>query len=795
MTVIASAAPTAPEASAGLTTQQAKSLLTQYGENAVAIEKPHPLRALLGKFWGPISWMLEAAVILELVLHKPFEAVVIGALLVFNAVLSLLQEGRAGRAVAMLRQKLTIQVHVRRDGAWQTLPSSALMPGDLVHLGMGDLVAADVHLVDGHVLIDQSAVTGESEPVEAGTGADAFMGSLIKRGEATGLVTATGSRSSYGKTAEIVQTAGAKGHLQGMIFGIVRSLILGDIALAAVLLLYALVTHLPLREVVPFCLILLVASVPAALPAMFTLSAALGTQELAKRGVLVSRLAAIEEAAAMDVLATDKTGTLTRNELSLSAVQPVSSHTEEEVLRFALLASDDATKDPIDLAILTAAKDRKIATAGFDRQKFVPFDPATKRSEATVRHGADTLRVAKGAPAVIAALTADKNPLWLKDAEALAAKGFRVLAVAAGPEKALASVGLIALLDAPREDAAALVKSLKDLGLRVLMVTGDGPATAATVAAQVGITGPLCPPERLHTDLDAAAQDCDVFAGIFPEDKIHLVEALQKAGHVLGMTGDGVNDAPALKQAEVGIAVASATDVAKAAASAVLTNPGLGDVVAAVETSRRIYQRMLTYTLNKIIKTLEISLFLTLGVLLTHSLIITPLLMILLLFANDFVTMSIATDNVSFSKRPERWDVRSLFLTALPLSFLSLLLSVGVLMAGRVLLHLSPVQMQTLVFLTLVFNGQGMVYLVRERSHLWRSCPSRWLLLSSAAAVAIVSLLANFGLLVAPLAPAVVGGLLLLTLLYLFGVDFLKILLFQHFGVHADSSPLGGTLG
>lgn len=773
----------------GLSQDEAAKRLIQYGQNAVAVEKLHPLRDLMSKFWGAIPWMLEAAVVLELILHKWVEAAVIGGLLLFNAVLSLMQEHQAQKAVALLRTRLTIQVRVRRDKEWKTVPAGDLVPGDIIHLGMGDFVAADIRLMDGTVLVDLSAITGESKPLEAGAGAEAFMGSLIKRGEGTGMVIATGSRSSYGKTAEIVQTAGAKGHLQEMIFGIVRSLILVDAALVAVLLAYAYFTHLPLRDMVPFCLILLVASVPAALPAVFTLAAALGTQELAKRGVLVSRLAAIEDAAAMDVLATDKTGTLTKNELSLSSVSAFPTRTEEETLRFALLASDEATKDPIDLAILTAAHDRKIETTGFERRKFIPFDPATKQSEATVQHGTDTLRVVKGAPAAIAALTSDKNPSWLKDADALAAKGFRVLAVAAGPEKSSEPVGLVALLDAPRDDASALVKSLHDLGLRVIMITGDGPATAMTVAAQVGITGSLCPPERLHSDLAAAAEDCGIFAGIFPEDKIHLVEALQKSGHVVGMTGDGVNDAPALKQAEVGIAIASATDVAKAAASAVLTNPGLGEVVAAVETSRRIYQRMLTYTLNKIIKTLEICLFLTLGVLLTHSLVITPVLMILLLFTNDFGTMSLATDHVSFSKRPERWDVRSLVMTAIPLAALSLLLSLSVLMTGKFLLHLTPRQVQTLVFLTLVFGGQGMVYLVRERSHLWRSRPSAWLLASSAAAVTAVSVLAVLGLLMAPLPPALVGGLLIVTLLYLLGVDFLKIFIFRRFGVHSASAP------
>jgi H+-transporting ATPase len=315
------------------------------------------------------------------------------------------------------------------------------------------------------------------------------------------------------------------------------------------------------------------------------------------------------------------------------------------------------------------------------------------------------------------------------------------------------------------------------------MITGDGPATARTVATQVGITGGACPPERLRADPERAASECDVFAGVFPEDKFQLVRALQHAGHIVGMTGDGVNDAPALKQAEVGVAVANATDVAKAAASIVLTNPGLSDVVSAIETSRRIYQRMLTYTLNKIIKTIEIALFLSLGVVLMHVLVVTPLLIVLLLFTNDFVTMSIATDRVSFSKRPDRWRIKTLVLTAAPLAGLLVLFSLSVLFAGRNILALSTAQIQTLAFLTLVFGGQGTIYLVRERGHFWHSQPSRWMLLSSIADLVIVGILATRGILMASLPLFVVEGLLGAVVVYLFVVDCLKIAIFRHFEV------------
>ncbi|MGA2878131.1 MAG: plasma-membrane proton-efflux P-type ATPase [Bryobacteraceae bacterium] len=776
----ADASPATSSAPSGLTTQEAAELLAKLGPNSVAEEREHPLRVLWSKLWAPVPWMLEAAALLEILLHKNIEAGVIAGLVVFNAGLSFFQESHAQGALALLRRRLTIQVRVRRDGAWQRLPAERLVPGDTIHLRVGDMVPADARLSDGNVLIDHSAVTGESAPIEASPGYTTYAGGLIKRGEATAVVIATGSHTYFGKTAELVRQANAAGHLQQMIFTIVKYLVAFDVLLASLVLVYALRVGMGLGDILPFCVMLLVASIPVALPATFTLACALGTQELAHGGVLVSRLSAIEEAAAMDVLATDKTGTLTKNELSVAIIEPMAPYSEADLIRFAALASDDATQDPIDLAILATARSHNVSTAGFTVRKFVPFEPSTKCSEALVQHGTDQIRIIKGAPSTIATFVGMSG---FPEAEKLAGDGYRVLAVATGSEQPVATAGFLALLDPPRDDSAHLVANLQQLGVRVLMITGDGPATARTVATQVGITGGACPPERLRADPERAASECDVFAGVFPEDKFQLVRALQHAGHIVGMTGDGVNDAPALKQAEVGVAVANATDVAKAAASIVLTNPGLSDVVSAIETSRRIYQRMLTYTLNKIIKTIEIALFLSLGVVLMHVLVVTPLLIVLLLFTNDFVTMSIATDRVSFSKRPDRWRIKTLVLTAAPLAGLLVLFSLSVLFAGRNILALSTAQIQTLAFLTLVFGGQGTIYLVRERGHFWHSQPSRWMLLSSIADLVIVGILATRGILMASLPLFVVEGLLGAVVVYLFVVDCLKIAIFRHFEV------------
>jgi H+-transporting ATPase len=765
--------PPHPSSGIGLTTQEAQRRLAQHGHNAVAEEKTHPFRLLLGKFWSPVPWMLEATIALELVLGKFFEAGIIALLLLFNAVLSQVQEGRARSAVALLRQRLTVQARALRDGVWRLIPAAELVPGDFVHLRMGDVVPADVRITEGSVLLDQSALTGESMPVEAIQGATSYAGALVKLGEASGQVSATGPHTYFGKTAELVRTAKTASHLQNIIFAIVKYLVTMDALLVALLLVYAAAVRMPLAETLPFALILLVASVPVALPATFTLATGLGALELARGGVLVTRLSAVEEAAAMDVLCSDKTGTITQNRLTVAAIHTYSPFAPTEVLRYAALASDEATQDPVDLAILARAKSEGVLEMA-RRLKVVPFDPATKMSEALLDEGSEALTVLKGAPqAIVDRLGGDRGSEVNHDVEQLAADGYRVLAVATGSQNILQMAGLIAMQDPPRSDSGSLIRSLADVGIRVLMITGDGLATAQAVASQVGIRGRACTANELERNPEHAL-GCNVFAGVFPEDKFRLVLALQQAGHIVGMTGDGVNDAPALKQAEVGIAVANATDVAMASASLVLTNPGLTDTLAAVETSRRIYQRMLTYTLNKIIKTAEIALFLSLGVILTRSFIITPLLIVLLLFTNDFVTMSISTDRVSFSHSPDRWHIKTLMASGFALGTLILLLSMALFFFARDVLRFPLAQLQTLVFVILVFTGQGTIYMIRQRGHFWHSAPSPWMIVSSVIDVIVVGVLASRGLMMAPLPAKEIVAVLAICLAYLAVLDFFK---------------------
>jgi H+-transporting ATPase len=757
----------------GLSTQEAQQRLQTYGPNAVPEEHPHRWLVFLQKMWGPVPWMLELATVLELAMGKYVNAVITAILVLLNAALSFIQENRAQNALALLRQQLTIQSRVLRDGIWQLIPAQDLVPGDVVRVRVGDIVPADVRLLDGELSADQSALTGESLPVDIGPEGTAYAGSTVKRGEATGEVTATGQRTYFGKTAELVHTAKTVSHLESIIANIVKYLMAMNGVLVAAIVIYGFATHFQWSELLPFILILLVASVPVALPATFTLATALGSLDLSRRGVVVTRLSAITESAGMDVLCSDKTGTITKNQLALADSRAYAPYTEVELLTLAALVSDDATQDPIDLAILRGTADRQIAVDMAQRVDFTPFDPMTKRTEALVRQNGHDLHVVKGYPQAVMAMAANGvNPT--PDLDSLAARGYRVLAVAAGQNADLHLAGLVALQDPPRDDSKTVIQRLRDLGVRVLMITGDSLATAQAIARQVGITGGGCSADAVQQSTRESTE-CEVFAGVFPEDKFQLVKSLQKAGHVVGMTGDGVNDAPALKQAEVGVAVANATDVAKAAASLVLTNPGLSDMLAAVEVGRRIYQRMLTYTLNKIVKTFQIGLFLSLGLLLFGVFVTRPHLILLLLFANDFVTMSLATDRVSFSPHPDRWNIRSLVFSALVVASAWLVFSFGTFLVGRDVLNLDLGQLQTLVFLMLVFSGQANVYLVRERRHLWSSRPSRWLMLGTTFDVIAVSLLATQGILMVGIGAALVGGMLLATVLYTLALDLIKV--------------------
>jgi H+-transporting ATPase len=761
-----------PKAQSGLTSEEARRRLKTLGPNTMPDTSAHPLRMAVEKFWAPVPWMLEAAIVLELALGKYVEAGIIAILLVFNAALGLFQESRAQATLAALKSRLALSASVRRDGAWKTIPAAELVQGDLVKLSLGGVVAADARIASGEVLLDQSMLTGESIPIEAGEGLQTFAGALVRRGEASAEVTATGPRTKFGRTAELVRTAHVVSSQQKAVLRVVRNLAMFNGVLILLLVGYAAFLQLPLAEIIPLVLTAILASIPVALPATFTLASALGARALAKFGVLPTRLSAVDEAATMDVLCADKTGTLTRNELTVSTVLPMPGFDEANVLTLAALASSDGGQDPVDAAI-RAASSTKGASGTLKLIKFEAFDPAKKMSGATATDPAGNAQdIVKGAFAVVAGLVR-ALPDATDAAKDLEGRGFRVLAVAAGPSTAMKLVGLIALSDPPRSDSAALISKLKGLGVRTVMVTGDAPATAAIVAHAVGLDGAICPPGPIPDD--AAPATFAVFAGVLPEDKYKLVKAFQKSGHTVGMCGDGANDAPALRQAQIGIAVSTATDVAKSAAGMVLTEPGLSGIVASVKEGRIILQRILTYTLNSITKKVVQVLLLGVGLIMTGQAILTPLLMVLIMITGDFLGMSLTTDNVRPSSGPNAWRIGNLTVAGVAMGIGELIFCVSVLAFGFYRLGYGIDTLRTLSFVVIVFGNQATTYTNRERRRLWSSRPSSWLIASSVIDLLIASILAIGGIAMEPLPISAVFGTLALAVAFAILLDFVKI--------------------
>jgi H+-transporting ATPase len=764
----------------GLTSSEARRRLDKFGANAMPDTSIHPFRMALEKFWAPVPWMLEAAIVLELALGKYVEAAIIAALLVFNAALGLFQESRAQATLAALKSRLALDASVRRDGAWKTIPAVELVPGDVVKLSLGAVVSADAHLTGGEVLLDQSMLTGESVPIEASAGVQTYAGALVRRGEAVAEVTATGVRTKFGRTAELVRTAHVVGSQQKAVLRVVRNLAAFNGVVIVLLVTYAWLLKMPLDEIIPLVLTAVLASIPVALPATFTLASALGARALGKLGVLPTRLSAVDEAASMSVLCADKTGTLTQNALTVTTIRPMPGFDEVHVLALASLASSDGGQDPVDAAIRSAALGKTTAEAP-KVIKFVPFDPGTKMSEATVLdRGGGTRRVVKGAFAAVIGLI-QPSPTATAASEQLEGKGFRVLAVAAGPPNAMKLAGLIALSDPPRKDSAALVTELHGLGVRTIMITGDAPATAAIVAHAVRLDGAVCPPGPIPDSV--RPEQFAVFAGVLPEDKYKLVKAFQKGGHTIGMCGDGANDAPALRQAQIGIAVSTATDVAKSAAGMVLTEPGLAGIVAAVKEGRVTFQRILTYTLNSITKKTVQVLFLAVGLIMTGQAILTPLLMVLIMITGDFLGMSLTTDNVRPSGTPNTWQIGILTIAGVSTGIGELIFCTSVLAFGAYRMGYDIQALRTLAFVVIVFGNQATTYTNRERRRLWSSRPSFWLVVSSVVDLMIASTLAIAGIGMTPLPALVVAGTLTAAIAFAVILDLAKVPLFARLGI------------
>lgn len=719
---------------AGVDTQR-----KEHGYNEVAEKTGHPALTFLRKFWGISAWMLELIMILSVVLGHYTDLAVVGVLLVVNAVLSFTQEQRAAGVVKALQKRLQVNTRVLRDSKWQVISARELVPGDIVRVRPGDIIPADLKLLTGAMSLDQSALTGESQASEKVPGDVLSSGSIVRHGEGNSVVILTGAQTYFGRTTELVREARPKLHIEAVVSRIVRWLFVIVGVLLGLVLALSLIRGVPLLEMVPLLLVLLMSAVPVALPVMFTVSMAFGSKELARRGVLVTRLSAAEDAATMDVLCVDKTGTITMNQLAVTGVTPLGQATQADVLVAGALASQESNQDPIDLAFLAAAREHHISddVVAAKPLSFAPFDAKTRRTQAIVELNGQRVCVMKGAVRTIAEVCG-LQPREIETLEvrvsASAEKGFRTLAVARGAEDGVpVLLGLVELFDPPRPDAKQLIATLHELGVQVKMLTGDALPVALEIGQGVGLSR-----IRRVTDLQAASTqagggEVDIFVGIdgfaevFPEDKYTVVKRLQAAGHVTGMTGDGVNDAPALRQAEVGIAVSTATDVAKSAASVVLTEAGLINIVMLIEQGRTIYQRILTWVINKISRTILKAAFVSIAFIVTGKFVVSAFAMLLLVFLTDFAKVSLSTDNVRPSKRPETWNIGG---------FISVSVVLGVAMVAETLFLLwicwtrfdlasNNDALYTFSFLMLLYFAVFSVVSARERRWFWATLPSK----------------------------------------------------------------------
>ncbi|MGV8977804.1 MAG: plasma-membrane proton-efflux P-type ATPase [Cellulomonas sp.] len=751
----------------GLTQIEAAKRLSQYGPNEIAEHTTNPLLKLLSYFWGPIPWMIEVAVILSgAVGHWP-DFFIILVLLVANAVVGYTEERQAGNAIDALKAKLAITARVKRDGVWVTPPAKDLVPGDVIRLRLGDIVPADARLLEGdEIEVDQSALTGESLPATCAPGDAVYSGSIIRRGEIGALVYATGTHTYFGKTAELVQDAHTVSHFQKAVLRIGNYLILLAVALVTVIMVVSVLRGDEILTTLQFALVLTVAAIPVAMPTVLSVTMAVGARLLAKKQAIVSKLVAIEELAGVDVLCADKTGTLTQNALTLGDPFTISGVTPTEVVLAGALASRADNDDPIDRAVLGGLSDPDDLRA-YTVTHFQPFDPVHKRTEASVTgtgtgSGAVSFKVSKGAPQVMLTLAANATDVKAHVDAAVndfAARGFRSLGVArTDGDGAWRLLGVLPLFDPPREDAATTIAAARAMGVMVKMVTGDALAIAKETAAKVGLGTDILDAAGLgdvkkeeSAQVGRSIEAADGFAQVFPEHKYHIVDVLQKRGHIVGMTGDGVNDAPALKKADCGIAVSGATDAARAAAAIVLLTPGLSVIVEAIKESRRIFQRMNSYAIYRIAETLRVLLFMTVAILVFNFYPVTAIMIVMLAILNDGAILSIAYDNVRYKMTPEAWNMRLVLGISTVLGVAGVISAFGLFYLGERVFHLDRDHVQTLMYLKLSVAGHLTIFLTRTRGPFWSIRPARILWMAVLGTQAIATLIAVYGVFMTPL--------------------------------------------
>jgi H+-transporting ATPase len=747
----------------GLSQTEAKARLGQYGFNELPEEKVNPILKFLSYFWGPIPWMIEVAAILSAVVRRWEDFGIILALLLMNAGVGFWEEFQAGNAIAALKATLALQAKVKRDGAWSTIPARELVPGDLMRIRIGDIIPADARLLEGDpVQVDQSALTGESLPVTRKSREAVYSGSILRQGEIDALVYATGQNTYFGKTAHLVETAHTVSHFQRAVLKIGDYLIVIAVALVILILAVALFRGDRMLTTLQFALVLTVAAVPVAMPAVLSVTMAVGAGTLARQKAIVTRLAAMEELAGIDVLCSDKTGTLTQNKLTMGDPFCVSGVEAQEVILAAALASRAENQDPIDLAVLSGVKDLH-QIEGYRVVHFLPFDPVHKRTEATITKSEDVgFRVTKGAPQVILELADDADRVRDAVDEAVnefALRGFRSLGVARTDEGGhWRFLGVLPLFDPPREDSKATLTTAAQMGVKVKMVTGDQIAIAKEMARQLGlgqnIVDATVLAETKHHEsgqLAQAIEQADGFAQVFPEHKFHIVEVLQKEKHIVGMTGDGVNDAPALKLADAGIAVSGATDAARAAADIALLNPGLSVIIDAIKESRKMFQRMNSYAIYRITETIRVLLFMTLSILVFNFYPVTAVMIVLLAILNDGAILSIAYDRVRYANRPEAWNMPVVLGIATVLGIAGVVASFGLFYLGERVFHLNREVIQSFMYLKLSVAGHLTIFVTRTRRAFWSIRPAPILLAAVIGTQLVATLIAVYGIFMAPI--------------------------------------------
>jgi len=778
----------------GLSDSSLKERIDDYGYNELVEKKVNPIVKFLSYFWGPIPWMIEVAAILSAVIHHWEDFWIIFVLLLLNACVGFWQEYKAGDAIDQLKKKLALNARVKRNGKWTKLPARELVPGDVVRVRLGDVIPADIKLFSGDYLsADESALTGESLPVDKHDSDVAFSGSIVRQGEMDGLVVATGIDTFFGRTAKLVEEAKTVSHFQRAVVKIGHYLIVLAAFMIAIIFMVSFFRGESFLDTLQFALVLTIAAIPVALPAVLSVTMAVGASALAKKKAIVSKLVAIEEMAGMDILCSDKTGTITKNELTLADVVPQDKFTADDVLVFASLASREEDNDPIDTAIISKTKSldspaEKMKT--YSVSDFKPFDPVIKRSEATIVSGDNKkFKITKGAPQVILALLSEEEQARIskeinKHVDDLAEDGYRTLGTARTNEKdEWEYVGLIPLFDPPREDSAETIKTASDMGVDVKMITGDHTSIAKQIAQKVNLKNRIREASMFLKKNDKEAgrivEQADGFAQVFPEHKYRIVELLQDRQHIVGMTGDGVNDAPALKKADVGIAVAGATDAAKSAADIVLTLPGLSVIIDALKESRKIFQRMNSYAIYRIAETLRVLFFITLAILVFNFYPVTAIMIVLLALFNDAPIMAIAYDNVRYSPEPERWNMRVLLSMATFLGLIGVISSFGIFYIGEVVLHLPKDAVQTFIFLKLAVAGHLTIFITRTRGPFWSIRPSAAMFWSAVITKVLATLVAVYGWFITPISwklALMVWGYAIAAALI---TDFLKVRLYK----------------